>query len=383
MSNSKPIKKQRVRFEEVTPANTPVAFFEAQLKPLAAWLQLPIFDGYDDLDEMQFTFLNLPSGHTVTVQEYEHSPRSGVNLYIDNGISNISEVVFEACQKLEVPRSKVIWFHPDFQSGIDQLYTEYGEIPETKKAGTSPQNIEYESIVTPSVIDCFNHALQIYPRQQFPEYWAMLQHNLGLAYFHRNQDDRQDNLEKSIECFNKSLEIYTQQEFPTKWQINQDDLQESLRTLEEIKDSPAAIDHPAALSRETLGAFIIAIARQVRPFPTDLQTKIHELGQLIQANAQLLEQPIKLIRPLLATYPTLQLAYNQARVELEQNNSYRSKGGSIEVIKESTTAEITNSFKIICTADNSFVAAQKALKPDTNLFRKIQQLLRSGQSFDD
>jgi tetratricopeptide (TPR) repeat protein len=377
MSNSKPTKKQRARFEEVTPANTPVAFFEAQLQPLTAWLQLPIFDGYDDLDEMQFTLLTLPSGHTVTVQEYEHSPRVGVNLYVDNGISNISGVVFEACQRLEIPRSKVIWFHPDFETEIDRLYVESGEVQETQKSEKLLQIIEYEPI------DCFNYALNIYTRQQFPEYWAMLQHNLGLAYFQRNQDDRQENLEKSIECFNKSLEIYTQHEFPTKWQINQDDLQESLRTLEEIKDSPAAIDHPAALSRETLGAFIIAIARQVRPFPTDLQTKIHELGQLIQANAQLLEQPIKLIRPLLATYPTLQLAYNQARVELEQNNSYRSKGRSIEVIKESTTAEITNSFKIICTADNSFVAAQKALNPDTNFFQKIQQLLRSGQSFDD
>jgi tetratricopeptide (TPR) repeat protein len=372
MSNSKPTKKQRARFEEVTPANTPVAFFEAQLQPLTAWLQLPIFDGYDDLDEMQFTLLTLPSGHTVTVQEYEHSPRVGVNLYVDNGISNISGVVFEACQRLEIHRSKVIWFHPDFETEIDRLYVESGEVQETQKSEKLLQIIEYEPI------DCFNYALNIYTRQQFPEYWAMLQHNLGLAYFQRNQGDRPENLEKSIECFNKSLEIYTQQEFPAKWQINQDDLKQSMGSLQEIKDSQTAIDHPTSLSRETLGAFIIAIARQVRPFPTDLQTKIHELGQLIQANAQLLEQPIKLIRPLLATYPTLQLAYNQARVELEQNNSYRSKGGSIEVIKESTTAEITNSFKVICTATDSFDAAQKALNPSTNLLQKIQQLWRKS-----
>jgi hypothetical protein len=201
----------------------------------------------------------------------------------------------------------------------------------------------------------------------------MLQHNLGLAYFQRNQGDRQDNLEKSIECFNRSLEIYTQQEFPAKWQINQDDLKQSIGSLQQIRDIPEAIDHPA-LSSETLKAFIIAIARQAHPFPTNLQAKIHELGQQIQANAQLLEQPIKLIRPLLATYPTLQLAYNQARVELEQNNSYRSKGGSIEVIKEATIAEITNSFKAICIAENSFAVAQKTLNPDTNLLQRIRQL---------
>lgn len=154
---------------------------------------------------------------------------------------------------------------------------DYAEHLEITRPQPAPSTTQHEPI------DCFNHALQIYPRQQFPEYWAMLQHNLGLAYFQRNQGDRQDNLEKSIECFKKSLEIYTQHEFPTKWQINQDDLQESLRALEEIKDSQTAIDHPTSLSRETLGAFIIAIARQVRPFPTDLQAKIHELGRQIIA----------------------------------------------------------------------------------------------------
>ncbi len=376
MSNLNPSQIQRVRFEEVTPANTPVACFEDKLQPLAARLQLPIFDGYDDLDEMQFTFLSLPSGHTVTLQEYEHSPSSGVDLHIDSGLSNISEVIFEACQSLAIPRSKVMWFHPDFEAEIDRLYTEHGEIQETLKTETLPQNIEYDSIatITPSAIDCFNYALQIYSRQQFPDYWAMLQHNLGLAYFQRSQGDRQDNLEKSIECFHKSLEIYTQHEYPTKWQINQDDLQESLQALEETKES---LDPPVALSSETLKAFIIAIADQVRPFPTDLQAKIHEIGRQIQANAQLLKQPIKLIRPLLTTYPTLQLAYDQARVDLEQNNAVRSKGGSIEVIKEATTDEITNSFKAICTATDSFDAAQKALNPPTNLLQKIQQLWRN------
>jgi tetratricopeptide (TPR) repeat protein len=376
MSNSKPIKKQRVRFEEVTPANTPVAFLEARLKPLAAWLQIPIFDGYDDLDEMQFTFLHLPSGHTVTVQEYEHSPRPGVNLYIDNGISNISEVIFAACQRLEIPRSKVIWFHPDFQAEIDRLYTEYGEIPETQKADTAPQNIAYEPIATPSAIDCFNYALQIYNRQQFPEYWAMLQHNLGLAYFQCNQGDRQENLQRSVECFNKSLEVYTQQEFPAKWQINQDDLTAAQQSLQEIIDHPPNSITSDSLLRETLGSFIVAIARQVNPVPAGLQAKLHAIGQQIQANSQILEQPINLIRPLLVTYPTLQLAYDQARVELEQQNSLRSKGGATEVIKESTTAEITNSFKIICTAEDSFDTARKALNPDTNLFQKIQKLWR-------
>jgi hypothetical protein len=369
MSQPTATTQQRVRFEEVTPAHEYAAFFSISIESLLAHLNLPIFAGYDDLDNLQLAFLTLKSGQTVTLGQYLNSPQPGTSLYIDSAMQNLAQIIIDSCQELQISQPEILWLHPDFSGTID--YTEHPEITRPQPAELS--NSKHEPI------DCFNHALQIYPRQQFPEYWAMLQHNLGLAYFHRNQGDQQDNLEKSIECFNQSLEIYTQQEFPAKWQINQDDLKQSMGSLQEIKDSQTAIDHPASLSRETLGAFIIAITRQVRPFPTDLQAKIHELGQLIQANSQLLEQPIKLIRPLLATYPTLQLAYNQARVELEQNNSYRSKGGSIEVIKEATTAEITNSFKVICTADDSFVAAQKALNPDTNFLQKIQQLWRKDQ----
>jgi tetratricopeptide (TPR) repeat protein len=232
MSNPQPMPKQRVRFEEVTPANTVVAFFEVQLKPLAAWLQIPIFDGYDDLDEMQFTLLTLPSGRTVTVQEYEHAPRSGMNLYVDNSIPNISEVVFEACQRLEIPRSKVIWFHPDFQMDIDRLYTEHGDITTTYK---SLQTKELTENTLYEPIDCFQHTLRIYTEQHFPEYWAMLQRNLGLAYFNRVNGSRLENLEESIECFNLSLNIYTEKDFPEQWRNNQFDLEKTLHSLEELR----------------------------------------------------------------------------------------------------------------------------------------------------
>jgi hypothetical protein len=141
-----------------------------------------------------------------------------------------------------------------------------------------------------------------------------------------------------------------------------------------MSDSINQSTYCPSLSCETMGAFIVAIARQVRPFPADLQAKIHDLSQQIQANAQLLEQPIKLIRPLLTTYPILQLAYNQARVELEQNYSDHSNGELIEFIRGATNAEIVNSFKVVCTAADSFKAAKKELRPSTNLFQRIRKL---------
>jgi Tetratricopeptide repeat len=232
---------QRVRFEEVTPTHEIVAFFDGHLKPLVAHLQLPLYDGYDDLDEIQFTFLTLPSGQTVTLGQYAHSPQVGVDLYVDPKLQDIPAVTFEACKYLEIPREEVIWFHPDWSEEIDLLYTEHGAIWQSqryanKKRSESPQVEELTQSKQYEPIDCFDRALQIYTREYVPAtYWAMLQHNLGLAYFNRIKGDRKENLERSIECFKQSLEIYTQDKFPEKWQMNQEDLGSSLISLESLK----------------------------------------------------------------------------------------------------------------------------------------------------
>jgi Pentapeptide repeats (8 copies) len=222
-----------VRFEEVSPANQDAAFLTVSIESLVAPLGLPLYEGYDDLDEMRLTFLTLPSGETVTLMEYLHSPQPGVCICVDANIQNIPQIVFDSCLQLKVSREEVSWFHPDRQEEIDRLYTEHGAIekqPESSQSEKLPQHNQYEPI------DCFNHALRIYTREYVPAtYWAMLQHNLGLAYVNRIKGDRIENLERSIEHFNRSLEIFTQDAFPEKWKISQNDLGESLRFLKSFK----------------------------------------------------------------------------------------------------------------------------------------------------
>jgi hypothetical protein len=45
-----------VRFEEVSPAHQDAAFLAVSIESLFAPLGLPLYDGYDDLDEMRLTF---------------------------------------------------------------------------------------------------------------------------------------------------------------------------------------------------------------------------------------------------------------------------------------------------------------------------------------
>jgi tetratricopeptide (TPR) repeat protein len=240
VNNKESVIGKLVRFEEVSPANQDAAFIAVSIESLVVPLGLPIYDGYDGLDELQLTFLTLPSGETVTLAMYLNSPQPGTSIYVDSAMQNIPQVVFESCQQLQVSREEVLWFHPDWQEEIDslfetlreRLYAEYGSI---EKRLESLQLEELTQLQQYEPIDCFNHALRIYTREYVPAtYWAMLQHNLGLAYFNRVQGDRRENLERSIECFNKSLEIYTQNKFPEKWGINQEDLVKSQRLIKQI-----------------------------------------------------------------------------------------------------------------------------------------------------
>ncbi len=255
---------ERIRFEEVTPAHEYAAFLDVSIESLVAHLGLPIFEGYDDLDEMRLTFLTLPSKETVTLVEYLNSPQPGASICVDAKMQNIPQIVFDSCLKLQVPREEVIWFHPDWQGEIDRLYAEHGGIEkrqELSQLEELPQQNQYEPI------DCFNHALKIYTREYVPAtYWAMLQHNLGLAYFNRNKGDRRENLERSIECFNKSLEIFTQNEFPEKWRINQEDLEKSQQFLAAIKKMIAlkdTIERAADYSQSKNVSYIVDAIKKI------------------------------------------------------------------------------------------------------------------------
>jgi Pentapeptide repeats (8 copies) len=239
MTNPTTNKSQRVRFEEVTPTNEIVAYFSAQLPSLLAGTELPIFPGYDDLDYIQFAYITLPSGNTVVLGQYENAPEIGVDLYVElereahqqggrrhssNAIFNIAILVVETLRYLAIPRATAIWFHPDYETEIERLYAEQDGIESIARYALAPpssRNIVHEPI------DCFYYALEIYTRPKFPEHWAMLQHNLGLAYYNRRKWERWKNLQDSIECFNNSLEVFDRDKYPQKWQINQEDLKQS------------------------------------------------------------------------------------------------------------------------------------------------------------
>jgi hypothetical protein len=241
-------KKELVRFEEVTPTLLPVAYSDGHLADLISHLKLPIYGGYNDLDEMKFAFLILPSGKTVVVGECSNSPRIGVDLYVDSKQVDIPAAVYESCQQLSKSRDQVVWFREKFQAEIDQLFIEQGDVREIEKSTEAGIR---EVIYNP--IACFQDALRIYDRAGFPEYWAMLQYNLGNAYyqaFKSDDGDQVQNLKLSLNCYYQSEEVYTQDKYPERWRISQETLEivKTLKSEELSRANLADVDLSSRIS---------------------------------------------------------------------------------------------------------------------------------------
>ncbi|MFQ6057847.1 MAG: tetratricopeptide repeat protein, partial [Anaerolineae bacterium] len=81
-------------------------------------------------------------------------------------------------------------------------------------------------------IACYQRALEVYTRADFPADWAMTQNNLGAAYRNRIRGDRAENLEEAIACFQRALEVLGRPDMLPEWaEIVRNNLQRAQQEL--------------------------------------------------------------------------------------------------------------------------------------------------------
>jgi tetratricopeptide (TPR) repeat protein len=82
-----------------------------------------------------------------------------------------------------------------------------GSVYNYRVKGDKAENLE-------KAITCYEAALEIRTKDNFPIDWAGTQNNLANAYNERIKGDKAENLEKAITCYEAALEIYTKENFP-------------------------------------------------------------------------------------------------------------------------------------------------------------------------
>jgi CHAT domain-containing protein len=73
-------------------------------------------------------------------------------------------------------------------------------------------------------IKCDEDALQIYKRDEYPNVWAGIQVHLGIVYSDRIKENTAQNLEDSIEYLKAALEVFTRETSPFDWAKGQKNL---------------------------------------------------------------------------------------------------------------------------------------------------------------
>ncbi|AFY99346.1 tetratricopeptide repeat protein [Calothrix sp. PCC 6303] len=106
-------------------------------------------------------------------------------------------------------------------------------------------------------------AMQVCSRDRFPEQWGKIQNNLGIVYrdacggqSQRILGDKAENLEQAIACYQNALSIRTREDFPELWAQTQMNLASAYRysnTAENVEKAIAA--NQSALQVYTKAAF--------------------------------------------------------------------------------------------------------------------------------
>jgi len=111
---------------------------------------------------------------------------------------------------------------PEAQKNTAQLFWAFGNLIQQFPLGDRMLNLELS-------ITAYQLALKVYTREVFPEQWAGLQNNLGIAHNSRVRGERAENLEQAIAAYELALQVYTREAFPEQWATIQNNLGNAYR----------------------------------------------------------------------------------------------------------------------------------------------------------
>lgn len=73
-------------------------------------------------------------------------------------------------------------------------------------------------------INCYEHALEVFTEEDYPEQWAKTQNSLGIVYRKLPNGDQAENLSLAIGCYESALRVCSETLFPQVWAMAQNNL---------------------------------------------------------------------------------------------------------------------------------------------------------------
>ncbi|MEO0769205.1 MAG: tetratricopeptide repeat protein, partial [Cyanobacteria bacterium J06649_4] len=223
------------------------------------------------------------------------------------------------------------------------------QLPETQKQpiasalitfGRLIQNFSaaYQEINIELAIAAYLTALQIYDNAISPNTWALVQSNLGSAYYARIREDPAENLEQAIHCLKQALTVYSREEFPIEWARVQNTLGSAYSDR---------IQHNRAENLElAIAAYQQALTiRTHQAFPIEWATTQLNIGSLYSERihgdrTQNLELAINTLQQALQVLGKVATSLQWATAQLNLGNAYsdRIEGDIAENLEQAIAA---------------------------------------------
>jgi len=135
-----------------------------------------------------------------------------------NKADNLERAISAHLEALKVPQSHYKWAM--VQSNMGNAYRDRINLVKEKKNKLDNFN---------KAVECFENALRICNRENFPQEWIKIQNNLGIIhtfnlYLFISEEDQNKEIEKGIVAFQNALEVCPQNNNPIEWADLQDNL---------------------------------------------------------------------------------------------------------------------------------------------------------------
>lgn len=151
--------------------------------------------------------------------------------FVSDNYDNPQSIYSFLSQNLGKLNKDLIWLLKQWSSDLllkiepERLYEittdviKFSSLLEEFQLGNRASNLEI-------AITGYEIACEVFRQEQFPEQWGIIQNYLGVAYIHRIQGDRAENLESAIHYLQAALELYSHSifAFPEQLALTQNNL---------------------------------------------------------------------------------------------------------------------------------------------------------------
>ncbi|MGF1602204.1 MAG: hypothetical protein ACFCU8_09315 [Thermosynechococcaceae cyanobacterium] len=104
--------KKLVELGEVTPVIVTIAVLRQTPTEIAERTAIEFQDGFDDLDYLVFSRLQLPSGEPTKLVYHQNSPQPGTEVCVVPEEPDSESVIVEVMRQLQLSASELLWMHP-------------------------------------------------------------------------------------------------------------------------------------------------------------------------------------------------------------------------------------------------------------------------------